>query len=441
MPRTPKETFINSVPTSEPSQLTTSANTVPGFTSSTSTTNVGLSVLPGPSSAQTTIVNAPPPSTTTGDAPVPTPNGTTPDRPDNAAPPSPNVIPDLNIRTAERTSPPASTTACACRNDEPHACSTSTITKSSFLDTSSMPPPVTTPNVPMPARPDNTAPPLPDVIPDLNVRTTKRTILPASTNVGACHNDEPPAYSTSTTTKSGFLDTLSMPPSVTTPNVPTPARPDNAAPPSPNVIPDLNIRTTERTLLPPSTNAGAFHNDEPPVCSASTTPKSRFLDTSTMPPHVASMVQQYLPASDAKILPIFPTPLETEVPRAFLVSAYGGASQQWLQIFRKDKHPKGAIERRVVFPQFGLNPAMPSAPGHPGLMFASRHEILEHPPWTMFRKGSGSGGAVWLYLGDYECELVGKMTGTEFSGLAMSASSCLYLNLIYSWISNSFFLF
>ena len=84
---------------------------------------------------------------------------------------------------------------------------------------------------------------------------------------------------------------------------------------------------------------------------------------------------------------------------------------------------------------------MPSAPGHPGLMFASRHEILEHPPWTMFRKGSGSGGAVWLYLGDYECELVGKMTGTEFSGLAMSASSCLYLNLIYSWISNSFFLF
>ena len=71
---------------------------------------------------------------------------------------------------------------------------------------------------------------------------------------------------------------------------------------------------------------------------------------------------------------------------------------------------------------------MPSAPGHPGLIFASRHEILENPPWTVFRKGSsGSRKAVWLYLGDYECELVGKMTGTEFSGMAMSASSCLYL--------------
>jgi len=152
---------------------------------------------------------------------------------------------------------------------------------------------------------------------------------------------------------------------------------------------------------------------------------ARFLDTSTMPPPVASMVQQYLPGSNAKILPIFPR--TTEVPRAFLISAYGGAVRQWLQIFRKDKNPKGAIERRVVFPQFGLNPAMPSAPGHPGLIFASRHEILEHPPWTVFRKGSsGSGKAVWLYLGDYECELVGKMTGAEFIGLARSASSCLY---------------
>ena len=236
MPRTPKEISINSVPTPELSQLTTTANTLPGSTSSTSTTNVGLNVLPGPSSAQTTIVNAPPPSTMR-DAPVTTPNG------------------------------------------------------------------------------------------------------------------------------------------------PTPTRPDNAAPPSPNVIPDLNVKMTERISLPASTNAGACHNDEPLVCSTSTTPKSRFLDISTMPPPVASMIQQYLPASNAKIFPIFPTPLKTEVPRAFLASAYGGDSRHWLQIFRKDKHPKDAIERRVVFPYFGLNPAMPSAPGHPGLIFASRrHEILDHPP-------------------------------------------------------------
>jgi hypothetical protein len=160
-----------------------------------------------------------------------------------------------------------------------------------------------------------------------------------------------------------------------------------------------------------------------------------------MLPALASMVQKYLPSTNAKILPIFPSPLKTEVPRAFLISAYGGAARQWLQIFRKDKHPKGAIERRVVFPQFGLNPAMPIAPGHPGLMFASRHEILENPPWTVFRKGStASGKAVWLYLGDYECELVGMMTGKEFSDLAISVSSCFIFHIVFLGSLTLFFL-
>ena len=157
------------------------------------------------------------------------------------------------------------------------------------------------------------------------------------------------------------------------------------------------------------------------------TDEPHFLDTSSMLPAVAFMVQKYLPSTKAKNFPISPSPLKTEVPRAFLRDTFGGADQQFLQIFRKDKHPKGAIVRRVVFPQFGLNPAMPSRPGQPGLVFASRHEILENPPWSVFRKRlSASGKAAWLYLGDYESELMGKMSGKEFGDLATSVSSWPY---------------
>ena len=157
------------------------------------------------------------------------------------------------------------------------------------------------------------------------------------------------------------------------------------------------------------------------------TDEAHFLDTLSMLPAVASMVEKYLPSTKAKIFPISPSPLKTEVPRTFLRATFGGADQQFLQIFRKDKHPKGAIVRRVVFPQFGLNPAMPSLPGQPGLVFASRHEILENPPWSVFRKRLlASGKAAWLYLGDYESELMGKMSGKEFGDLATSVSSCSF---------------
>jgi len=185
-----------------------------------------------------------------------------------------------------------------------------------------------------------------------------------------------------------------------------------------------NAATTSSVLNNPKNPA---HDKLLPDTVQRRTDEPHFLDTSSMLPAVASMVQKYLPSTKAKILPISPSPLKTEVPRAFLRATFGGAEQQFLQIFRKDKHAKGAIVRRAVFPKFGLNPAMPSQPGQPGLVFASRHEILENPPWSVFRKRlSASGKAVWLYLGDYESELMGKMSGEEFSGLATSVSSWSY---------------
>jgi len=78
------------------------------------------------------------------------------------------------------------------------------------------------------------------------------------------------------------------------------------------------------------------------------------------------------------------------------------------------RNPSGPTKRRMVFPMFDMNPAMPDQPGHAGLVFASRHEILRDGPWTVFCKPPETGKALWLYLGEYTSELCGKMTREEF---------------------------
>ncbi|KDR85968.1 hypothetical protein GALMADRAFT_235162 [Galerina marginata CBS 339.88] len=122
-------------------------------------------------------------------------------------------------------------------------------------------------------------------------------------------------------------------------------------------------------------------------------------------------VRQYL--QSAKTLKITPPPLDLQVPRMFLRLAYGGSDQHFVQYIHSDMNPSGPVQRRIVFPMLDMNPAMPSRPGEPGLVFASRHEILENPPWTLFCKPSPS-PAVWLYLGEYESALCGKMTAEQF---------------------------
>jgi hypothetical protein len=88
----------------------------------------------------------------------------------------------------------------------------------------------------------------------------------------------------------------------------------------------------------------------------------------------------------AQTLEIYPPPLDLEVPRKFLRESYGGSDQQFLQFTKPEMNPFGPFIRRLVFPELNLNPSMPSQPGDPGLVFASRHEILSNPPWMLFCK-------------------------------------------------------
>jgi hypothetical protein len=99
-----------------------------------------------------------------------------------------------------------------------------------------------------------------------------------------------------------------------------------------------------------------------------------------------------------------------------------------------------------MFPTPEMNPSMPLFPGDAGLIFTSRTEILKDGPWSVFRKydrgidvevkhegdpcssemgGKGDGrsnkkgkgkqkSVVWVYVGDYECTRVGKISRAEW---------------------------
>ena len=124
-------------------------------------------------------------------------------------------------------------------------------------------------------------------------------------------------------------------------------------------------------------------------------------------------MKAHLPSSPP--LPISPPPLlDLLVPRKFLRLVYGGSDQHFLQYIPATKNPSGPTKRNVVFPMLDMNPTMPIQPGHAGLVFASRHEILTNGPWTVFCKPPETGKALWLYLGEYTNVLCGKMTKEEF---------------------------
>ncbi|EDR00627.1 uncharacterized protein LACBIDRAFT_313095 [Laccaria bicolor S238N-H82] len=114
-------------------------------------------------------------------------------------------------------------------------------------------------------------------------------------------------------------------------------------------------------------------------------------------------------------LTITPPPTSLAVPRKLLRLAYGGSDQQFLQYIQPSTNPSNpGTVRRMVWPQIEMNPLMPSVAGHPGIVFASRHEILENPPWTAWCRCLESPKAMWCYLGEYESELCGQMSAEQF---------------------------
>lgn len=93
-------------------------------------------------------------------------------------------------------------------------------------------------------------------------------------------------------------------------------------------------------------------------------------------------------------------------------------------------NPSGPFKRRLVFPMLESNPLMPTQPGHPGLLYTPRHEILSDGPWTLF--GRLSSEPFWDYLGEYTNEICGKMTAVQFVKLPIKVP----VSLLFPWIKD-----
>ncbi|KAJ2924922.1 hypothetical protein H1R20_g12189, partial [Candolleomyces eurysporus] len=104
-------------------------------------------------------------------------------------------------------------------------------------------------------------------------------------------------------------------------------------------------------------------------------------------------------------LTINPAPSSLHVKRKLLRQEYGGSDQQFVQYIQPKRNPSNKNKKRcLVFPMPVMNPAMPLSPGEPGLLFASRHEVLDGQ-WGVFRRHLNGKDALWLYLGEYEKEM------------------------------------
>ncbi|KAJ7155083.1 hypothetical protein C8R46DRAFT_1356344 [Mycena filopes] len=114
-------------------------------------------------------------------------------------------------------------------------------------------------------------------------------------------------------------------------------------------------------------------------------------------------------------LQIAPPASDKSFSRKFLQKQYKASAQTFLGTF--EFQDAARPHREAVFPQAWLNPFLPPVPGAPGLIFASRMEIVEDPappapPWALFLRGADE--ALWRYMGDYRNRRCGSLTAAQF---------------------------
>ena len=116
-----------------------------------------------------------------------------------------------------------------------------------------------------------------------------------------------------------------------------------------------------------------------------------------------------------------PSPVSLHFSLESLNKAYGCITQGLLW------EPKNK-PYKWLFPGFETNPMMPTAPGEPGLLLCGRTEVIRDT-WTMFIKDRDSVKKRWNYAGEYQGEVVGMMTSTEFQALSNSVRVCVLSHL------------
>jgi hypothetical protein len=117
------------------------------------------------------------------------------------------------------------------------------------------------------------------------------------------------------------------------------------------------------------------------------------------------------------------SPVELHFSLDALNKAYGSITQGLLW------EPKGK-PYKWLFPGFETNPMMPTGPGEPGLLLCGRTEVVRDV-WTLFVKDRDSVKKRWNYVGEYQGEVIGMMSATEFQALSDSVRQTIQPSRTY----------
>ncbi|KAJ6509855.1 hypothetical protein DFH09DRAFT_271317 [Mycena vulgaris] len=187
-------------------------------------------------------------------------------------------------------------------------------------------------------------------------------------------------------------------------------------PPSHQVSPHGTLRLTPTPSIPPLKVPPEFKLTA--RCSNPKPPKRRKTVADEQKPRIkaddsavdlpSDVVAAYL--GDAVPLAINPPLTETlYLTRKFLGNRFGGSHQEWVIKFTEAP----CSGRLVLFPTSELNPYMPLHPGDPGILCSVRLEMTDGPR-SVFTRTRRDGHDVWVYLGEFASEVVGKLTPQQF---------------------------
>ena len=140
-------------------------------------------------------------------------------------------------------------------------------------------------------------------------------------------------------------------------------------------------------------------------------PQRKFKESQALflsPTDVQSHLGDAVPTVDS------PPPAPLNITRGLMIQFYGGSSSQTFQNVPNlvSEHATLGTHRKVFYPNFELNPCIPTARGASGLLLG-RAELGEGT-WSIFSKTNKKTFSEWTYIGEYEARVTGSMSKEQF---------------------------
>jgi hypothetical protein len=97
-----------------------------------------------------------------------------------------------------------------------------------------------------------------------------------------------------------------------------------------------------------------------------------------------------------------------------MIQCYGGSLSQTFQNIPNpvSDHATLGTHRKAFYPNFELNPCIPTACGASGLLLGKAE--LGEGTWSIFSKTTQKSFSEWVYIGEYEAKVTRGMTKEQF---------------------------